>query len=77
MCDSSIPLTVMLGLIPTGKGDGVAVAQVEPAHTGQRCLHTASDFAHEDNRDGEPYRWLLCGYETKRLNNSTKPDVGP
>ncbi|MEF8802543.1 MAG: zinc ribbon domain-containing protein, partial [Halolamina sp.] len=41
----------------------VAVEQVEPAHTSQRCSHTDCGFTHEDNRDGERFHCLKCGYE--------------
>ena len=51
---------------------GVAVEQVEPAHTSQRCSHTDRGFTHEDNRDGEQFLCLKCGYEINADYNGAK-----
>lgn len=40
---------------------GGSVEQVEPNHTSQRC--SKCGFTHEDNRDGEHFQCLSCGYE--------------
>jgi IS605 OrfB family transposase len=51
---------------------GVAVKQVEPDHTSQRCSHTDCGFTHEENRDGERFRCLKCGYEINADYNGAK-----
>ncbi|MFB6162023.1 MAG: RNA-guided endonuclease InsQ/TnpB family protein [Halococcoides sp.] len=51
---------------------GVAVEQVEPDHTSQRCSHTDCGFTHEDNRNGEQFRCLKCGYEINADYNGAK-----
>ncbi|NHN64338.1 IS200/IS605 family element transposase accessory protein TnpB [Haloarcula sp. JP-Z28] len=51
---------------------GVAVEQVEPDHTSQRCSHTDCGFTHEDNRDGEQFQCLKCGYEINADYNGSK-----
>jgi putative transposase len=51
---------------------GVTVEQVEPDHTSQRCSHTDCGFTHEDNRDGEQFRCLKCGYGINADYNGAK-----
>jgi len=51
---------------------GVAVEQVEPDHTSQRCSHTDCGFTHEDNRGGEQFKCLKCGYEINADYNGAK-----
>ena len=51
---------------------GVSVDQVEPSHTSQRCSRTDCGFTHEDNRDGEQFRCLKCGYEVNADYNAAK-----
>ena len=51
---------------------GVAAEQVEPDHTSQWCSHTDCGFTHEDNRDGERFRCLKCGYEITANYNGAK-----
>jgi IS605 OrfB family transposase len=51
---------------------GVAVEQVDPDHTSQRCSHTDCGFTHEDNRDGEQFKCLKCGYEVNADYNGAK-----
>ena len=50
----------------------MGVEQVEPDHTSQRCSHTDCGFTHEDNRDGEQFRCLKCGYEINADYNGAK-----
>jgi putative transposase len=51
---------------------GVAVEQVEPHHTSQRCSHTDCGFTHKDNRDGEQFQCLKCGYKINAEYNGRK-----
>jgi IS605 OrfB family transposase len=51
---------------------GVTIEQVEPDHTSQRCSHTDCGFTHEDNRDGEQFKCLNCGYEINADYNGAK-----
>jgi len=51
---------------------GVSVEQVEPNHTSQRCSRTDCGFTHEDNRDGEQFCCLKCGYEVNADYNAAK-----
>ena len=51
---------------------GVSVEQVPPGHTSQRCSHTDCGFTHEDNRDGEQFQCLKCGYEINADYNGAK-----
>jgi len=51
---------------------GVSVGQVEPNHTSQRCSRTDCGFTHEDNRDGEQFCCLKCGYEVNADYNAAK-----
>jgi len=46
--------------------------QVKPDYTTQRCSHTDYGFAHEDNRDGEQFKCLKCGYEINADYNGAK-----
>jgi transposase len=45
---------------------------VEPDHTSQWCSRTDCGFTHEDNRDGEQFRCLKCGYEINADYNGVK-----
>ncbi|HET7324182.1 MAG TPA: transposase [Halococcus sp.] len=49
---------------------GVTVEQVEPNHTSQRCSRCG--FTHEDNRDGNGFACLSCGYELHADYNAAK-----
>jgi putative transposase len=49
---------------------GITVEQVEPDHTSQRC--SKCGFTHEDNRDGEHFCCLDCGYELHADYNAAK-----
>ena len=51
---------------------GIVVEQVAPNHTSQRCSHTDCGFTHEDNRDGEQFKCLKCGYEINADYNGAK-----
>jgi putative transposase len=51
---------------------GVAVEQVEPNHTSQRCSRTDCGFTHEDNREGEQFKCQKCGYEVNADYNGAK-----
>jgi len=51
---------------------GVSVERVEPNHTSQRCSRTDCGFTHEDNRDGEQFCCLKCGYEVNADYNAAK-----
>jgi len=51
---------------------GVSVEQIEPNHTSQRCSRTDCGFTHEDNRDGEQFCCLKCGYEVNADYNAAK-----
>ena len=55
-----------------GPEQGVSVEQVEPNHTSQRCSRTDCGFTHEDNRDGEQFCCLKCGYEVNADYNAAK-----
>ncbi len=50
----------------------VSVKQVEPNHTSQRCSRTDCGFTHENNRDGEQFCCLKCGYEVNADYNAAK-----
>jgi transposase len=50
----------------------VTVEQVEPDHTSKRCSHTDCGFTHENNRDGEQFQCLKCGYEINADYNGAK-----
>ena len=52
--------------------EGVSVEQVDPDHTSQRCSHTDCGFTHEDNRDGQQFECLKCGYEVNADYNGAK-----
>lgn len=49
---------------------GIDVAQVDPANTSRRCSHCG--FTHPDNRDGEDFACLKCGYENHADYNAAK-----
>ncbi len=51
---------------------GVAVVQVDPNHTSQRCSRTDCGFTHEDNRHGEQFCCQKCGYEVNADYNGAK-----
>jgi transposase len=51
---------------------GVAVEQVEPNHTSQRCSRTDCGFTHEDNRHGERFECRKCGYGVNADYNGAK-----
>ena len=51
---------------------GIAVEQVEPDHTSQRCSNIDCGFTHEDNRDGEHFECLKCGYQINADYNGAK-----
>ena len=51
---------------------GVSVEQIEPSHTSQRCSRTDCGFTHENNRNGEQFRCLKCGYEVNADYNAAK-----
>jgi len=50
----------------------VSVEQVEPNHTSQRCSRTDCGFMHPDNRHGEQFCCVKCGYEVNVDYNGTK-----
>jgi IS605 OrfB family transposase len=49
---------------------GIEVATVDPEHTSQRC--STCGFTHADNRDGEAFACLECGYENHADYNAAK-----
>lgn len=49
---------------------GISVERVEPNHTSQRC--SKCGFTHEDNRDGDQFECLSCGYEINADYNGAK-----
>jgi len=49
---------------------GVSVETVEPQHTSQRC--SKCGFTHENNRDGEHFECLSCGYRINADYNASK-----
>jgi len=49
---------------------GIDVAQVDPENTSRRCSHCG--FTHPDNRDGEDFACLKCGYENHADYNAAK-----
>ncbi len=55
-----------------GPERGVEAKQVAPNHTSQRCSRTDCGFTHEDNRDGEHFHCLKCGYEVNADYNAAK-----
>ena len=40
---------------------GITVEQVDPENTSRRC--STCGFTHPDNRDGESFECLKCGYQ--------------
>ncbi len=50
----------------------VSVEQVEPNHTSQRCSRTDCGFTHPDNRHGEQFCCVKCGYEVNADYNAAK-----
>lgn len=51
---------------------GVAVEQVEPNHTSQRCSRLDCGFTVRENRDGERFCCRKCGYEVNADYNAAK-----
>ena len=49
---------------------GIDVEQVDPENTSRRCSHCG--FTHPDNRDGEGFACLKCGYENHADYNAAK-----
>ncbi len=49
---------------------GIDVEQVDPENTSRRCSHCG--FTHPDNRDGEDFECLKCGYENHADYNAAK-----
>ncbi len=49
---------------------GIDVGQVVPENTSRRCSHCG--FTHPDNRDGEDFECLKCGYENHADYNAAK-----
>ena len=49
---------------------GIESVQVPPKHTSQRC--STCGCTHEDNRDGEDFECLNCGYQNHADYNAAK-----
>ena len=49
---------------------GIDVEQVDPENTSRRCSHCG--FTHPDNREGESFECLKCGYENHADYNAAK-----
>ena len=49
---------------------GIDVEQVDPENTSRRCSECG--FTHSDNRDGESFKCLQCGYENHADYNAAK-----
>ena len=49
---------------------GIDVEQVDPENTSRRCSQCG--FTHPDNRDGEEFECLKCGYENHADYNAAK-----
>jgi len=49
---------------------GIGVEQVDPENTSRRC--STCGFTHPDNRDGEGFECLKCGYENHADYNAAK-----
>ena len=49
---------------------GIDVEKVDPENTSRRCSHCG--FTHPDNRDGEEFACLKCGYENHADYNAAK-----
>jgi len=52
------------------KEHGITVEQVNPENTSRRCSHCG--FTHPDNRDGEEFECLKCGYKNHADYNAAK-----
>jgi len=50
--------------------DGIDVEQVDPENTSRRC--STCGFTHPDNRDGEDFECLKCGYQNHADYNAAK-----
>ncbi|WP_224450267.1 RNA-guided endonuclease InsQ/TnpB family protein [Haloprofundus salilacus] len=51
---------------------GISVEQVAPNHTSQRCSRTDCGFTHDDNRHGEQFCCVKCGYTVNADYNAAK-----
>ena len=51
---------------------GIAVDDVNPAYTSQRCSHSECGFTHEDNRDGDDFECLKCGKQLHSDYNAAR-----
>ena len=49
---------------------GITVEQVDPENTSRRC--STCGFTHPDNRDGEEFECLKCGYQNHADYNAAK-----
>ncbi len=49
---------------------GIAVEQIDPENTSRRCSHCG--FTNLDNRDGEAFECLKCGYANHADYNAAK-----
>ena len=49
---------------------GVETVQVNPRNTSKRC--STCGFTHDDNRDGEDFACLDCGYQNHADDNAAK-----
>ena len=52
------------------KEHGITVEQVDPENTSRRC--STCGFTHPDNRDGEDFECLKCGYQNHADYNAAK-----
>jgi IS605 OrfB family transposase len=52
------------------EGEGLTVEQVDPAYTSQRCSKCGTTL--EENRDGDAFQCLKCGYELHADYNAAK-----
>ena len=51
---------------------GIAVEDVPPQYTSQRCSHSECGFTHEDNRAGDEFECLKCGKELHADYNAAR-----
>ncbi|EMA52214.1 RNA-guided endonuclease InsQ/TnpB family protein [Halococcus salifodinae] len=52
--------------------DGITVRQVNPQYTSRKCSYTDCGFTHVDNRDGDSFECLKCGYAIDADYNAAK-----
>ncbi|MFB6228297.1 MAG: RNA-guided endonuclease InsQ/TnpB family protein, partial [Halobacteriales archaeon] len=52
------------------EGEGLTVEQIDPAYTSQRCSKCGTTL--EENRDGNAFQCLKCGYELHADYNAAK-----